>query len=468
MTPAELIRWLLESTFAVSAAIVLVLLLRPPLRAAFGANAAYLLWALPPLAMLAASLPAPVARALPADVLVRIEAATAAGNAPLAAGVLSLSWLLPAWLAGAIALAAWQVVLQRRFRRSLGRVRPDGDGHARAGGSAGLPAVVGLRARIVLPADFEARYSAGERALILAHERIHRARGDVFGNLLLAALHCVYWFNPLAWIAAERFRRDQELACDESVVARHPRSRRLYAEAMVKTQLSALPAPLACHWFGGHPLKERIAMLKRPIPGRTRVAAGLAVAGLAVAGIAYAVWAARPATRVADDAAASIVAQPAATSVDADAAGDAGASVDIRSKAMAPPKYPADAAANRITGKVVLLIDVAADGSVADARVEKSEPAGVFDQVTLDAVKRWKFEPAMQDGKPVAGRVRVPVSFEMDRDGGASDSGADGHSSYSWMTPDSTERIAGMSCDAIQGRTGGPIHCGTRNAPGAD
>lgn len=209
-------------------------------------------------------------------------------------------------------------------------------------------------------------------------------------------------------------------------------------------------------------------MLKRPIPGRTRVAAGLAVAGLAVAGIAYAVWAARPATRVADDAAASIVAQPAATSVDADAAGDAGASVDIRSKAMAPPKYPADAAANRITGKVVLLIDVAADGSVADARVEKSEPAGVFDQVTLDAVKRWKFEPAMQDGKPVAGRVRVPVSFEMDRDGGASDSGADGHSSYSWMTPDSTERIAGMSCDAIQGRTGGPIHCGTRNAPGAD
>src|SRR3546814_1664118 len=108
--------------------------------------------------------------------------------------------------------------------------------------------MVGLRARIVLPADFDVRYSADERALILAHERIHRARGDVAGNALMAALRCVYWFNPLLWIAADRFRRDQELACDATVVARHPHARRASGEAMVKTQLSAMPAPLAYHW----------------------------------------------------------------------------------------------------------------------------------------------------------------------------------------------------------------------------
>src|SRR3546814_16727473 len=88
----------------------------------------------------------------------------------------------------------------------------------------------------------------------------------------MAALRCVYWFNPLLWIAADRFRRDQELACDATVVARHPHARRAYGEAMVKTQLSAMPAPLACHWFGGHPLKERIAMLKHPLPGTRRTA----------------------------------------------------------------------------------------------------------------------------------------------------------------------------------------------------
>lgn len=503
MTQAELFRWLLESTCASSAAIVLVLLLRRPLRAAFGANAAYLLWLLPPLAVLAASLPARVVRVVVSEAGSRVGIGTAAAAEPLAATVPATSWLLLAWLAGATVFVLWQVAAQRRFRRSLGAVRVDGDGHMRAEASAGLPAVVGLRARIVLPADFEARYGADERALILAHERIHLARRDVLGNALLAALRCVYWFNPLAWLAADRFRRDQELACDETVIARNPRARRAYGEAMVKTQLSAMPAPLACHWFGGHPLKERIAMLKRPVPGARRVSIGLAVAAVVVAGAAYLVWATRPASKVivGDDVAAATAAsraddaasRPVAPQIElfaverpvrevaleaAERAGirvlnpqalaekpvtmefravgvetvmklaaaesglvasfdgdgnvsflapaeaaardrattlaDAGASVDVRSKDLAPPKYPADAVAAGITGRVVVIVDVAADGSVSDVQVEKSRPAGVFDQATLDAVRNWTFEPAIRDGRPVAGRVRVPVDFAMD------------------------------------------------------
>ncbi|WP_417474634.1 TonB family protein [Luteimonas mephitis] len=423
MTQTDLYRWLLESTCASSAAIGLVLLLRRPLRAAFGANVAYALWSLLPLAVLAASLPARVVRVLASEAGVTVGAGAVAGSAPLADVAGSAAWLLSAWLAGAIAFVLWQVALQRRFRRSLGVVHGGADGHLRAERSAGLPAVIGLRARIVLPADFEIRYSACERELILAHERIHLARRDVLGNALLAALRCVYWFNPLLWIAADRFRRDQELACDETVVTRHPHARRVYGEAMVKTQLSAMPAPLACHWFGGHPLKERIAMLKHPGPGARRIAVGLVFAGVLVAGTAYATWAARPAVRVVDAASAAAPShqrkQAPRPVVARNEQTDTKARVDIQSRMMAPPKYPSEAVAGRITGKVVLIIDVAADGSVADSRVETSEPAGVFDQVTLDAVKNWKFEPAMENGKPVAGRIRVPVTFEMDRDEGA-------------------------------------------------
>ena len=55
---------------------------------------------------------------------------------------------------------------------------------------------------------------------------------------------------------------------------------------------------------------------------------------------------------------------------------------------------------------------MAADGSVAKALVDRSEPAGVFDETALAAVKKWKFTPAMKDGKPVASRVRVPIDFD--------------------------------------------------------
>src|SRR3546814_5968178 len=184
---------------------------------------------------------------------------------------------------------------------------------------------------------------------------------------------------------------------------------------MVKTQLLAMPAPLACHWFGGHPLKERIATLKHPIPGTRRTAVGLAIAGSVIAGTAYAAWAARPAERVVADAALAAQAAPRPQARPDTPRADVPAHVEIQSRMTAPPKYPADAVAARTTGKVVVIVDVAADGSVSDARVEKYEPAGVFDQVTLGAVQKWTFQPALKDGKPVAGRVRVPVTFKMDK-----------------------------------------------------
>jgi TonB family protein len=475
MTPADLFRWLLESTCTSSAAIVLVLLLRRPLRAAFGANAAYVLWSLLPLAVLAASLPARVVRVLASEAAVMVGAGAPEGSAPLSVGAGAAAWLLWAWLAGAIAFALWQAAVQRRFHRSLGVVQDGVDGHLRAECSAGLPAVIGLRAKIVLPADFEVRYSVDERELILAHERIHLARRDVLGNALLATLRCVYWFNPLLWIAVDRFRRDQELACDETVVARHPHARRAYGEAMVKTQLSAMPAPLACHWFGGHPLKERIAMLKRPVPRTRRVLAGLVVAGAVVTGAAYATWAARPATKVVSTSypvadnppmreVARLVQDPEAD------AGKVPAQADAAGNQLAPPKYPAAAVANKVSGKVVLLVDVAADGRVTDAHVEKSEPAGVFDQAALDAARDWKIKPAMKDGKPVAGRVRVPVDFDARRGSENSDApmkvGPDKEAdpaAYDWIRIDTAAagRVQRRTCDVFHGGVQSSVgYCG--------
>jgi bla regulator protein BlaR1 len=292
----DLIGPLGETTLATSAAIALVLWLRRPMRAVFGSGAAYGLWMLVPITLLAVLLPAPTRPVLLMPMAVKIGAGQAVSATPMASAVPWTWVLISAWLVGGMTVAALQLWQQRRFLRRLGPLRVHAHGLRVAATNAGLPAVTGvLRPRIVLPADFLSRYDADERALIVAHERQHIARGDLPCNALVAVLRCVYWFNPLLHWAVARYRHDQELACDARVIARHPHARRPYAQAMLKTQLDHVALPVGCHWHT-HPIKERITMLKRPSPRRwqTGLSSTLLLALFCSGG--YAAWAQQPAS----------------------------------------------------------------------------------------------------------------------------------------------------------------------------
>ena len=296
MTAADLFPILCETTVARSAAILLVLALRRPMRHAFGAGIAYAAWALVPLAMLAVLLPAAQSPMLVVPVIaMQVPGNVLAGTGAVRAMPDLATWAVIAVACGAFACALRLFVQQHRFIRDLGSLTDRGDGVLVAQAYEGLPAVVGAwRPRIVLPAAAMHRYSAAERDLMLAHERAHIARGDLVANAAVAALRCLFWFNPLVHFAARHFRHDQELACDQQVVHRHPDARRAYGEAMLKAQLARGVLPLGCHWGQTHPLKERIEMLKQPLPSMRRrmLGSACAVALLSVTG--YAAWAAQP------------------------------------------------------------------------------------------------------------------------------------------------------------------------------
>jgi hypothetical protein len=174
---------------------------------------------------------------------------------------------------------------QWRWQSALGPLRRAGEDVWLSARSDLGPMLVGLpRPRIVVPADFAERYTLGEQAAILAHERTHRRRGDLWWNALAALLRCAFWFHPLASLAQRRYSADQELACDSAVLRSRRHAPRTYAQALLKTQAGA-GLPLACTMQDGAALKERILNLQRgAAPRRMRFAALVMLALLGVAG----------------------------------------------------------------------------------------------------------------------------------------------------------------------------------------
>ena len=76
-------------------------------------------------------------------------------------------------------------------------------------------------------------------------------------------------------------------------------------------------------------------------------------------------------------------------------------------------RYPKAAQANGIQGKVVVSFIVQKDGSLTDVKVARSVNP-LLDAEAVRVVKAMpKWEPGIQDGKPVDVRFQVPVTFRL-------------------------------------------------------
>jgi periplasmic protein TonB len=76
------------------------------------------------------------------------------------------------------------------------------------------------------------------------------------------------------------------------------------------------------------------------------------------------------------------------------------------------PEYSEEARKAKYQGTCVLWLIVGPDGKPRDIKVARTLGLGL-DEKAIEAVKQWKFEPAMKDGKPVAVQINVEVSFRL-------------------------------------------------------
>ena len=73
--------------------------------------------------------------------------------------------------------------------------------------------------------------------------------------------------------------------------------------------------------------------------------------------------------------------------------------------------FPQEMRSKSVEGVVTMIFIVDETGRVVNPRVEKSShPA--FEAPALEALRQWKFEPAVKSGKRVSCRMRVPMRFQ--------------------------------------------------------
>ena len=232
------------------------------------------------------------------------------------------------------------------------------------------PFVTGLIApHLVLPYQFFSRFSFVQQQLIIQHELTHIRRGDLVWNALAQLLLIVFWFNPVSWLAIKLFRQSQELACDHTVVALCPKSRRTdYALAMVKcAEPAALIKPTFIHYGEKNMLKERLQNLKQHAPVQRWKGVSVTLALIPVV-LAVNLVNAR------------------------ETLSDYDQKVSSFPVSRVEPLYPKEAAEQGIEGSVLIEFDINPDGTVSNVSVLDAEPENVFGHNAKMAVQQWVYE----------------------------------------------------------------------------
>lgn len=79
------------------------------------------------------------------------------------------------------------------------------------------------------------------------------------------------------------------------------------------------------------------------------------------------------------------------------------------------PRYPALSRRNGETGRVLLRVQVGADGLPKTITIAESSQFARLDEAALAAVKRWRFVPARQGDQAITEWVLVPLQFKLTR-----------------------------------------------------
>lgn len=158
------------------------------------------------------------------------------------------------WLFGLIALLIYGFVNFFVIRNKLSTATKK-EGNIYQSENITSPFILGIfKPRIYVPYSINDEYYN----YVIAHENHHLKRCDNVIKLIAFVLLCIYWFNPLCWIAFYLMNKDIEMSCDEWVLAHNDGIKKTYSNALLSFAVGKnfpKPSPLC---FGEGSAKSRI------------------------------------------------------------------------------------------------------------------------------------------------------------------------------------------------------------------
>jgi TonB family protein len=271
------------------------------------------------------------------------------------------------------------------------------------------PVTFGFRRPVVVLPPCFAEMDAARQLAVASHELLHIVRRDWAWNLVEELVLAAFWFHPAIWWLVGQIRLSREQVVDRQVVeltgARRPY---LYALVEIAAGPRALRGLVASAFLKESQLAERIrTLIKEDFMSKPRIIIALVCAVVLTLLAGIAVIRRFP---LKSGGAPTVASNTTQLPAEIFAVGN-GVTSPVPIYKPDPP-YTDEARAAKRQGVVTLAAVVGPNGAVTDVKVLSSLDPGL-DLNAVNTIRTWTFKPALKDGKPVACKVSVEVSFKM-------------------------------------------------------
>ncbi len=265
-----------------------------------------------------------------------------------------------------------------------------------------IPGVAGfLRPRIHISVDVLVSLQAETLQAVLLHEDAHRRRYEPLRYGIQRMVFCLFFYFPPLWILLRQLHDSAELACDEAALDQGTSPDTYLAAFRKVVALDLAPATTLAAMAGGRSshFARRFSHIRsyerKSVMLKHRIAL---LAGVAILSLSFLT-------------AGSLEKNPAPL-----LPGKDGVTTPIRiADSVVQPIYPETARKSHKDGMVIVKVVVLEDGMVDQLKIMQEDPKQFgFGDAAMEAIRQWRYEPALKAGKPVAVYMMIHVDFKLD------------------------------------------------------